>query len=61
MNKLEELKKNFHDSMVACEVADDALDAAHRMVRAVEEAHDEVEMAFIIAQKELFMYEESML
>lgn len=61
MNKLEELKKNFHDSMTACEVADDALDAAYRMVRAVEEAHDEVDMAFIIAQKELFTYEESML
>ena len=30
-------------------------------VQAVEEAHDEVDMAFIIAQKELFTYEESML
>lgn len=61
MNKLEELQKNFHDSMAACEVADNALDAAYRMVQAVEEAHDEVDMAFIIAQKELFTYEESML
>tara|TARA_R110000796_G_scaffold17251_9_gene53293 strand:+ start:1137 stop:1325 length:189 start_codon:yes stop_codon:yes gene_type:complete len=59
--KLEELKKNFHDAIANCEVADDALDAAYRMVRAVEEAHDEVDMAFIIAQKELFTYEESML
>jgi hypothetical protein len=61
MTKLEELRKNFQDSIAACDKADSALDALYILVREAHEIHDEIDMDFIIAQKELFTYEESLL